>query len=138
MTKSDFLYFYDYDHFFSFSQRSVTTPKPVEWELTTNCEWVRNPLVVIQVNLCQKPSFLHQLTQNMTKYCLLNYKFSTIKLQVHQIDFFLFVSEQFDLYNMAQHVRNLQFSHTNLMYSAKATKFYKISNLLLSVCHYVL
>ena len=48
MTKSDFLYFYDYDHFFSFSQRSVTTPKPVEWELTTNCEWVRNPLVVIQ------------------------------------------------------------------------------------------
>ena len=33
--------------------------------------------VVVQVNLCQKVSFLHQLTQNMTTDCSLNYKFNT-------------------------------------------------------------
>ena len=76
MTKSDFLYFYDYDHFFSFSQRSVTTPKPVEWELTTNCEWVRNPLVVIQVIFCQISSKFWKLNQNMMTDFLLNYVFS--------------------------------------------------------------
>ena len=32
---------------------------------------------LIQVNLCQKQLFLHQLTHNMTKDCLLNHKFST-------------------------------------------------------------
>ena len=31
----------------------------------------------LQVNLFQKHLFLHQLTHNMTKYCSLNYKFST-------------------------------------------------------------
>ena len=36
----------------------------------------------IQVNLCQKLLFLHQLTHNMTTDCSLNYKFSTRKLQV--------------------------------------------------------
>ena len=30
----------------------------------------------IQVNLCQKPLFLHQLTHNMTTDCSLNYHFS--------------------------------------------------------------
>jgi hypothetical protein len=30
----------------------------------------------IQVNLCQKLLFLHQLTHNMTTDCLLNYKFN--------------------------------------------------------------
>ena len=31
----------------------------------------------VQVNLCQKLLFLHQLTHNMTTDCILNYKFST-------------------------------------------------------------
>ena len=35
----------------------------------------------VQVNLCQKLLFLHQLTHNMTTDCSLNYKFSTWKFQ---------------------------------------------------------
>ena len=35
----------------------------------------------VQVNLSQKHLFLHQLTHNMTKYCLLIYQFSTWKLK---------------------------------------------------------
>jgi hypothetical protein len=35
----------------------------------------------IQVNLCQKLLFLHQLTHNMTKDCSLNSKFNTWKFQ---------------------------------------------------------
>ena len=31
----------------------------------------------VQVNLCQKHILLHQLTQNMTTDCSLNYEFST-------------------------------------------------------------
>ena len=41
----------------------------------------------IQVNLCQKLSFLNQLTHNMTRYCSLNsrkntYKFTTCCVQI--------------------------------------------------------
>ena len=36
----------------------------------------------IQVNLCQKHSFLHRLTQSIATDCSLNYKFSARKLQV--------------------------------------------------------
>ena len=32
---------------------------------------------LLQVNLCQKLLFLHQLTHNMTTDCSLNYKFNT-------------------------------------------------------------
>ena len=35
----------------------------------------------LQVNLCQKLLFLHQLTHNMTTDCSLNYKFNTLKFQ---------------------------------------------------------
>ena len=35
----------------------------------------------LQVNLCQKLLFLHQLTHNMTTDCSLNYKFNTWKFQ---------------------------------------------------------
>ena len=31
----------------------------------------------VQVNLCQKLLFMHQLTHNMTTDCSLNYKFNT-------------------------------------------------------------
>ena len=31
----------------------------------------------VQVNLCQKLLFLHQLTHNITRDCSLNYKFNT-------------------------------------------------------------
>ena len=44
--------------------------------------WVRAPIskcqnrqMYVQVNLCQKPLFLHQLTHNMTTDCSLNYKY---------------------------------------------------------------
>ena len=32
---------------------------------------------LVQVNICQKLLFLHQLTHNMTTDCSLNYKFNT-------------------------------------------------------------
>ena len=35
----------------------------------------------VQVNLCQKLIFLHQLNHNMTTDCSLNYKFNTWKFQ---------------------------------------------------------
>ena len=43
------------------------------------CKWFATFL--IQVNLCQKLLFFHQLTHNMTTNCSLNYKFSKWKLQ---------------------------------------------------------
>ena len=39
----------------------------------------------LQVIICQKHSFLRQLTQNMTADCSLNYEFSTRKLQVQYL-----------------------------------------------------
>ena len=36
---------------------------------------------LLQVNLCQRLLFLHQLTQNMTINCSLNYKFNAWKFQ---------------------------------------------------------
>ena len=39
-------------------------------------------LKTVQVNLCQKLLFLHQLTHNMTTDCSLNYQFSTWKFQL--------------------------------------------------------
>ena len=39
-------------------------------------------VLVLQVNLCQKLLFLHQLTQNMTTDCSLNYKFNAWKFRV--------------------------------------------------------
>ena len=38
--------------------------------------------ISVQVILCQKHSFLHQLTQNMMTDCLLNYNFSSRKLKL--------------------------------------------------------
>ena len=40
---------------------------------------------LIQVNLCQKFLFLHQLTHNITKDCSLNYEFRTWKLQAQNM-----------------------------------------------------
>ena len=39
----------------------------------------------VQVNLCQKLLFLHQLTHNMTTCCSLNYKFNTWKFQAQNM-----------------------------------------------------
>ena len=39
----------------------------------------------VQVNLCQKLLFLHQLTHNMTTDCSLNYKFNTWKFQTQNM-----------------------------------------------------
>ena len=50
----------------------------------------------LQVNLCQKLLFLHQLTHNITKDCSLNYKKSTsYALIVHTIFVLFWHSEQF-------------------------------------------
>ena len=38
-------------------------------------------IIFVQVNLCQKLLFLHQLTHNMTTDCSLNYKFNTWNFQ---------------------------------------------------------
>ena len=60
-----------------------------------NCELI----IFVQVNICQKLSFLPQITHNMTTDCSLNYEFSTWKFQaqnmsrtccVHKL-FFVFV-----------------------------------------------
>ena len=52
-----------------------------------------NQLHTVQVNLCQKHLFLHQLTHNMTTDCSLNHEFSTWKFQaqncVHKLFFVL-------------------------------------------------
>ena len=44
---------------------------------------IRNYILylLVQVNLCQKLLFLHQLTHNMMTDCSLNYKFNTWKFQ---------------------------------------------------------
>ena len=47
------------------------------WFLVTGCSNEKNNFV--QVNLCQKLFFLHQLTHTMTTDCSLNYKFNTWK-----------------------------------------------------------
>ena len=41
---------------------------------------ILHPLGIVQVNLCQKLLFLHQLTHNMTADCSLNYKFNTWRI----------------------------------------------------------
>ena len=62
----------------------------------------------IQVNLCQKLLFLHQVTHNMTKDCSLNYEFSTWKLQccVHKL-FWMSKQKQKTIYVSTQHVLSL-------------------------------
>ena len=40
---------------------------------------------VVQVNLCQKHLFLHQLTHNLMTDCSLNYEFSAWKLQAQNM-----------------------------------------------------
>ena len=68
----------------------------------------------VQVNLFQKPSFLHQLTHNMTRDCSLNskkkYKFTTCCVQK------LFFCFCFDIQNniCTQHLVNLYFSGVSM------------------------
>jgi hypothetical protein len=44
--------------------------------MTGKTRYMPPPLFLLQVNLCQKLLFLHQLTHNMTTDCSLNYHFS--------------------------------------------------------------
>ena len=46
---------------------------------------------MLQVNLFQKPSFLHQLTHKMTRDCLLNSSKNTSSQHVHKNCSFVFV-----------------------------------------------
>ena len=50
---------------------------------------------IVQVNVCQKLLFLHQLTHNMTTDCSLNYKFNTWKLQAQTWGEHFFVQKLF-------------------------------------------
>ena len=61
------------------------------------------PRPLLQVNLFQKPSFLHQLTKRMTRDCSLNYK----KIKVQNM-----LCTKIDIQNniCTQHVLNLYFS----------------------------
>ena len=46
---------------------------PRLWQITVTFSFL------LQVNICQKHLFLHQLTHNMTADCSLNYEFNTLK-----------------------------------------------------------
>jgi hypothetical protein len=48
----------------------ISGPSYIESALALEC----THLYEVKVNLCQKLSFLHQLTHNMTTHCSLNYK----------------------------------------------------------------
>ena len=71
---------------------------------------------LLQVNLCQKYSFLNQLTHYMTTDCSLIYDFSTRKIQVQnmlctKIVFCFGIQNNF----CTQHVLNLYFSCTEVV-----------------------
>jgi hypothetical protein len=60
----------------------MTRPQNFPWLIWFQCcEIERVWLYTVQVNLCQKLLFLHQITYNMTTDCSLNYKFSTWTFQ---------------------------------------------------------
>ena len=72
----------------------------------------------LQVNLCQKHSFLNQLTHNMTTDCSLIYNFSARKIQVKNMFYAKVVCcFCFGLQNniCTQHVLNLYFSNIELV-----------------------
>ena len=72
-------------------------------------------LINIQVNICQKCSFLPQLTHNMTTDCLLNYEFSKGKFQAQnmlcrQIVFCFEIQNTFMYPTCSWHILSLEFS----------------------------
>ena len=91
--------------------------------------WNEESIHEIQLNLCQKLLFLHQLSHNTTTDCSLNYEFSTQKLQAQNMhktcseyvvytNCFLFLfwhSEQFMYTTCYEHVLSFQFSCTELV-----------------------
>ena len=81
-------------------------------------------ILQLQVILYQKHTFLHQLNQNITVDCSLNYEFSTWKFQaqnmlrkccVHKLVVFFWHSEQYRYTTCSQHVLSLEFSCIELM-----------------------
>ena len=67
-------------------------------------------ILSLQVNLCQKLLFLHQLTHNMTTDCSLNYKFNTWKFQAQNMGENMLCTEiDFDIQNnlCTQHVLHM-------------------------------
>ncbi len=70
------------DAFPLFYKYSIKLPlSRVKKTLKKLCEfstlWAGHSDLAVQVNLCQKHLFSHQLTHNMTKDCSLIYQFST-------------------------------------------------------------
>ena len=95
----------------------------------------------IQVNLCQKFWFLHQLTHNMTTDCSLNYKFNTWKFQAQTWGEHIVYSncfrhsEQFLYTTCSPHVLQEEELLTKIylyikVYSKKAPIIWQISQLL--------
>ena len=70
----------------------------------------------LQVNLCLKILFLHQLTHNMTTDCSLNLKFRTRKIQVQNMLCTKIVLNAKTKSNFCtQHALNLYFSRTEVV-----------------------
>ena len=55
----------------------ISIQKFVVTNIFINFDRADDTYYVVQVNLCQKLLFLHQLTHNMTTDCSWNYQFST-------------------------------------------------------------
>ena len=102
----------------SYKFQRKTRLKLIYSEKTTKfCENFTLLLTTVQVNLCQKLLFLHQLTHNMTIDCSLNYRFNTWKFQAQTWGGHIVYrnSEQFMYTTCSEHVLSLQFSCTELV-----------------------
>ena len=84
---------------------------------TKFCEIFTLLLSTVQVDLCQKHLFWHQLTHNMTQDCSLNYEFSRYKFRGQNMLCTQIVCFHFDSQNnlCTQHVMNLEFSCAELL-----------------------
>ena len=85
----------------------------------TNCFFFVSSANLLQVNLCRKLLFLHQLTHTMITDCPLNHHFSTWKFQAQnmlcsQIVFLFWYSEQF-MYTTCSELGIFMYSTGNSM-----------------------
>ena len=81
----------EYSNFFPKAEQSRNEIPKLQEIFFSKCRTMKLRMLV-QVNLFQKPSFLHQLTHNMTRDCSLNSPKNTISEHVvYKICFFVFV-----------------------------------------------
>ena len=97
----------------------LSRQNPVDWRSL----WQEslNSVQMLQVSLCQKLLFLHQLTHNMTTDCSLNYNFKTWKFQAQTWGEHVLYrncfrhAEQFLYTTCSPHVLSLEFSCIELV-----------------------